>query len=482
MSIGFGFSDKELQVLTSKFSELSSCLSQAETSLKNEIGEIQTKVDSMKAEGVTILDEPSIKGLFDSVRAKFQEEQKKLEQIIAEFKTVCSAYETKRQKVLEKEIEILKRECDANADFASQHELLYAPIKRLQNELEEQQQKLLLMQNEYNTTFKTREEQLAEQIMTFSQQQKKAYDEMWQQLMGERQKVIERENAVIQRENKVSALETEVRNGLAEKRSQMMADIDVEKNRVSEQQAELEHLKQEYHQKQIDLETEKSKLQDRFDAVFKKEIQADKDFADKRAEMQVEFENSLQRCLDNIKEQESKASERREQLLAETIQMLENERATRLKQLSDEIARRRNEADAEIHETRSQLEREQEDFRKEKESLQQKEKELQEREAKIHSEEERQAQMRAFLEEKLRIDEEKFRKTAAEQIFAITEIADATRKSRDELAQQLTELRLKYEEQKAINDRFKNKTAEEIDSEITKLQVENERLKRKLKE
>ena len=70
---------------------------------------------------------------------------------------------------------------------------------------------------------------------------------------------------------------------------------------------------------------------------------------------------------------------------------------------------------------------------------------------------------------------------AAEEITAATEVANAAQKSRDELSKKLKDLWLKFEEQKAINDRFKNKSPEEIYAMIASLEEENDRLKTELK-
>lgn len=142
--MGLLTSDIEEKVgnLESKLDKANKSIMELVQKSKNKIEEIQYKVSSMKAEGVTILDEPTIKKLFDSVRTRFQEEQQKLNQIISEFQTACSEYEKKRQKLLEKEEEIIKQASQSDADFASKHELLLAPVHRYRDELEKKEKSL----------------------------------------------------------------------------------------------------------------------------------------------------------------------------------------------------------------------------------------------------------------------------------------------------------------------------------------------------
>lgn len=471
------FHDIKELFLTPKFKGIDDSLSAAETRLKSEIGEMQAKISSMKAAGVTFLDQKTLDELFNSVRAKFEEEQQKLEQTIAEFQKACSEYEAKHKELLEREEEIIKQECQADADFASKHDRLLAPIRRLQTALEEQQKLLMSMQDENNTAFMQREAQLVEDFKTLSLQQKTAFEDAQKKLLSERQELAAREVAVSQREEAVAVRMTEVREGLAQERSQMMADIAVLQNGIDEQKADLARREKELLQERTQLETEKGKLQRRIDTVYEKECQAEEGFADKRAEMQADIEKLRQSCLAHIHEEEAQASARREQLLKDTIEMLEKERTTSLGQLSAEMDKLRSEAETEIRDKRTQLEQEQEDFRKEKEALQQKEKELKERELRIQIEEDRQAQEKAFMAEKLRIDEEKFRKIAEETILAETEAAKAVKAANEQLSQELTSLRMKYEEQKNINNRFKDKSPEEIYDMIRHLEEENDRLK-----
>ena len=81
------------------------------------------------------------------------------------------------------------------------------------------------------------------------------------------------------------------------------------------------------------------------------------------------------------------------------------------------------------------------------------------------------------MAEKLRIDEEKFRKIAEAAILASQEEVKAVKAANDQLSSDLTSVRLKLEEQKAINNRFKDKSPEEIYNHLNELELENDRLK-----
>ena len=481
MGIGFGFSDKELQVLSEKFSGINGRLSSAESNLISAIGQIQTKLSTLKDTGTTILDEPTIKGLFDNVKKQFEELQSQLAAQITEFQTAAAAYEAKQKEQLEQEEELIKRESQADANFADKHKLLFAPVKRYREKLEAKEHELVRMQEEYIAEFQKREQELVAEFEQLKAQQNAVFDSEMQKLNASREEVASRESAVAQREKDVETREIEVRQGLTQERSDMMGDIDVERNNLQEEKDALAQDRERLKEERSQFETEKRELQSRIDSVYKRERQADEGFADMRNQMQADIERDRNGFLDQIHAEEEKASAKRAELLEKTIATLDDERTRALTALNEELTKARQDAEAKIAEERAALEAEKEALSKEKAEVASKEAEFKERELAIRIEEDRQKQEKAFLAEKMRIDEEKFRKMAAEEITAATEVANAAQKSRDELSKKLKDLWLKFEEQKAINDRFKNKSPEEIYAMIASLEEENDRLKTELK-
>lgn len=472
MGIG-SFSDSELGVLNSKFSKVDSSLSTLEKNLTQEISEIKAKVTSLKDTGTTILDEPTIKSLFDDVKKAFHQEQEKLKDIIEEFKNAVKEYETERNKVLALEEEIIKRECHADAGFATKYDLLMSAVKEYHNKLKEREQLAASLLGDECVKFAEREKQLAEDFKRLKQQQEEAFANMQKELAEERKNLAAREVAISKREKNASEKEEEIRNGLAQERFEMMASIVVERNRLKEEEARLKDEERQIKDDRVRLDNDQSELQKRRDAVYLRECQADKGFAKKRKELQDEIEELRKACEDTMRGENEKASERRSELWKKTIEDAEKERARSVAAIDAEMEKRRQEIDA-LYET---VQTEKADLQKAKDEFEQKSQELLARENKIKIEEARQASEKKFLAEKLRIDEKKFRKIAEAAVLASQEKVKAFKAANDQLSSELTSVRLKLEEQQSINNRFKNKSPEEIYNRLKELEQENDRLK-----
>ena len=476
MGIG-SFSDSELGVLNSKFSIVDARLSALEGNLKGEIAKIQAKVTSLKDTGTTILDQPTIQTLFDDVKKAFHQEQKKLKNIVEEFKNAATEYETMQYEVLSREEEIIKRECQADADFASKHNLLMAPIRIYQEKLEAKEQLLISIQQDECIKFEEREKKLVEDFKRLKQQQDDAFAAMQKELAEERENLAAREAAVSEREKKALEREIEIQEGLAQERSIMMTSIDVERNRLKEIEARLKDEEQQIKDDRVRLNSYQSELQKRQDAIYIRECQADEDFANKRAQLQDDIEKHRKDCLDALRAEDENASAHRTELLEKTIKTAEAERARSIAAINAEMTQRRQEAEAEIASLYEVFQAEKEALQKAKDEFEQKSQELLERENKIKIEETRQASEKEFLAEKLRIDEEKFRKIAEAAILASQEEVKAVKAANDQLSSDLTSVRLKLEEQQSINNRFKDKSPEEIYNRLNELEQENDRLK-----
>lgn len=476
MGIG-SFSDSELGVLNSKFSIVDARLSALEGNLKGEIAKIQAKVTSLKDTGTTILDQPTIQTLFDDVKKAFHQEQEKLKNIVEEFKKAATEYENMQYEVLSREEEIIKRECQADADFASKHNLLMAPIRIYQEKLEAKEQLLISIQQDECIKFEEREKKLVEDFKRLKQQQDDAFAAMQKELAEERENLAAREAAVSEREKKALEREIEIQEGLAQERSEMMTSIDVERNRLKEIEARLKDEELQIKDDRVRLNSDQSELQKRQDAIYIRECQADEDFANKRAQLQDDIEKQRKDCLDALRAEDEKASAHRTELLEETIKTAEAERARSIAAINAEMTQRRQEAEAEIASLYEVFQAEKDALQKAKDEFEQKSQELLERENKIKIEETRQASEKEFLAEKLRIDEEKFRKIAEAAILASQEEVKAVKAANDQLSSDLTSVRLKLEEQQSINNRFKDKSPEEIYNRLSELEQENDRLK-----
>ena len=190
-------------MLNSKFSSVDSRLSRLEGNLQKEIAKIQAKVSSLKDSGTTILDQPTIQSLFDNVKNAFHQEEEKLKDIVEEFNKAATEYETMQYDVLSREEEIIKRECQADADFASRHSLLMAPIRIYQEKLEEKEQLLISIQQDECVKFEEREKKLVDDFKRLKQQQDEAFAAMQKELAMKRENLAARETVVSEREKNV---------------------------------------------------------------------------------------------------------------------------------------------------------------------------------------------------------------------------------------------------------------------------------------
>ena len=288
MGIG-AFSDSEVATLNSKFSAVEKALDSARQALSSQIRQISDYVSNLKATGTTILDEPALKGLFDSVRADFAAQQAKLSSAIKVFQEATNAYDEKRKVLLEKEEELIKRESMADQDFAAKRELQMAPLRRLQEELDAKQKYLIDLQNEYIANYQKREEELQNKYNELFKQLQDYFSKLQDELNTAREEIARRENNVSAREKNALERETEIKEGLAQEREKMLEAIAQKDRHVDEKYDELNDAKSAFKQAQDEFETQKRDLQDRTDKVYLREREADEGFATKRKEMQEDI-------------------------------------------------------------------------------------------------------------------------------------------------------------------------------------------------
>lgn len=475
MGIG-SFSDSEIATLNSKFSAVDKALDNARQALSSQISQISDYVSNLKATGTTILDEPTLKGLFDSVKADFATQQEKLSSAIKVFQDATRAYDQKRKVLLDKEEELIKRESMADHDFAAKRELQMAPLRRLQEELDAKQKYLIDLQNEYVANYQKREEELQNKYNELFKQLQDNFRKLQDELNTAREEIARRENNVSAREKNALERETEIKEGLAQEREKMLEAIAQKNRHVDEQYDELNDAKSAFEKAQDDFETQKSKLQDREEKVYLREREADEGFATKRKEMQEDIEALREKCQNSIREEEKQAAELRNQLWEDTMKAIEAEKSRSVAALQGTLKKEREIFQAKIDERQEQIDKAQQDLDDRAARIKEKETELKERGEVIKKKEEELKSDKSFLAEKMRIDEEKFRKIAEERIKGILQEKQSVEQARDSLAEQLIQMRLRFEEQKRINDRFKDKSAEEIYARINALEAENERL------
>lgn len=158
------------------------------------------------------------------------------------------------------------------------------------------------------------------------------------------------------------------------------------------------------------------------------------------------------------------------------MKAIDAEKSRSVAALQETLEKEREIFQANNDERQGQIDKAQQDLDDRAVRIKEKETELKKREEQIEMKEEEQKSEKSFLADKMRIDEERFRKIADERIKGVLQEKQSVEQARDSLAEQLIQMRLRFEEQKSINDRFKDKSAEEIYARINALEAENERL------
>ena len=476
MGIG-NFSDGELKVLDSKFGNINTQLN----GLSSQFASFATKIQQLKSAGGTILDNASIQDLFDKVQKQIKHDEDELRKSIEAFRASTEEYTQKRNELLKKEEELIKKESYANADFAEKYSLLIAPIKAHQEKLEEKENAIIQLQEEYNNKLNERENKLIDDYKKISTDLENQFKQQQQVLIKERDEIAQEKNGLSERERIILEKENAIKNGLAQERYEMMQEIEAEKAHLDERKDDLDKVEVSLKNREAELEREKNSLQQREDAVYNKECIADEGFAEKKKEMLNEIEELRQQCLLNIQEEEKKNSEFRNQLLDETIHTFGLERSHATQALIRELAKIKQDAQAHIEAESKALKNAVESHQKDVEDLHNKQNELKLLKVELEKEKARLEQERALFEEKRKIDENKFKRIAEEEIAAEQAISKTIAETNDSLKAELRKVRLMYEELYAINDRFGDKSPEEIYSRISKLEAENQSLKMRFK-
>ena len=324
------FSSKDVETLNVKFTDVHTKLDLIHKAFQSKLSEITNTVKDMKATGGTILDNKTLNEMFEKVQRQFADEQKQLKTVIDAFQKATEDYEQKRQALYDKEEEIIARESEADANFASKRHIQLAPLHKLKVELDVKQLDLIKIQNEYNDTFMLREKQLVEDYKKLNDQLQTNFSELQERLIKEREILAKRENALSLREQIANQREAEILEGLAQERSAMMSDIEVQQNNLYEFKDELRQEKIKITEKNDDLLTFQGELQKRQEEIYQREREADEGFVDKNAELVAQVEKIRQTCLINIGLEEKKASEHLEEIFQKTFSILTDERQNSL--------------------------------------------------------------------------------------------------------------------------------------------------------
>ncbi len=475
--MGLGdFSDKEKQILDNKFDTVAKQINAVQDS-------ITSILRDLKATGGTILDEPALQGMFDTVRTQFSDLQKKLNTSIENFKAAARDYEQKRQALYDKEEEIYRRESEADASFASKREIQLAPVKKLMQELKEKEEYLISLQRAYAEEYHDTDRKLHQDYENLQKSLKEKFDAQLSVIAQERQALAKREDDLNEREIAVSKKESEVQAGLTQERQRMLEEIEVIKHEIGERQKDIDKKEVELERRTTELERKAGEISEREQAVQKREIEADAGFAQKKSEMLAEVDTMRQKCLEEIKQIQQDASTQCNQLLKETNEMLENARQTARKSQQVDLANRLADFESDLSNARRKLQEDRESLDRQLEELKKRTEDINAREQALEVKEAEYKKNQELLAESERIFTDKCREISEKEIKAAKDIAEKSNGIIDRLQTDLTSVQMKYQQQITINRRFAshNETADEIYSRICALEAENNRLQAKIK-
>jgi hypothetical protein len=474
----FGISEEDIK---KREAEVRRKHNQTKEMLESQIKKIEQKFQELGFVASGILNKNSLEKIYKEQLEQLEIQKNKLAAEIKKFRDEYSVLENKNYELIIKERELDARSAQAEEGFAAKLEIHLAPIKSLQREIEKKEARLVDIQNEEIKKFAARETKLIADFKKLNEKLQAKFNEEQQQILTEREKLAEKENTLNGREKELTKREDDVRQGLSEERTELFENLEIEKHRIREAEASITTREQDLNEQVAAFENKKQEMAEREEKIYLREVHADQDFADKKQQMLQELEGLRDKCLEDIVEAENRASERRKKMLDETRILIQNEREARMQGIKEEIERMRSENDAAIEKAQKEIEDTKKKLKSKSEKLDNKQKSLDERATQIAIKEQKLNTQKSFVQEKEKIVDEKFRKIAEEKIKAAIAENQAIHEARNQIEEQLLTTRLKLEEQRSINNRFHNKSPEEIYEEITALATENQRLKIKLK-
>ena len=419
--MGWFTSDKELR---EREAQVQAKYAEIKNLLQNQQNEITVKFQDLGNLGASIMTRTDLESVYQEQLKILDTQKANLAAAISTYKEAAERFTQREQELTEREKAIVAQECDAKAAFATTLDDQMQPLRQLKSELDAKGQRILAMQEEFNKNFALQDQKLLADFQRLNASLKEQFESLQNDMLQEKAKLAEREDALNKREMALSVREAEVRQGLTSERSQMLAEFNDAKARLAQQDEALKKMAEELSQKRIDLEHRESDLANRMEAVQARETIAETGFAKQKEEMLAQLQEARDSSAKNLVELQKQASVQCDQFLKDWQGVLSDARNRMLEGLTTDVQERRAAITAE------------------NEALQQREQEIAKKENDLQLAQATVRQKEQYLAEKERMLEEHFRKIAEERITAAQAEIQAAHQANAELSQKFAATQL----------------------------------------
>ena len=434
----FGPSDKELvqreQEVERKYTEIKQLLQEQQNV-------IAARFQDLGNLDASIMTRSNLEVMYKEQLEAFKAQKQILDETIASYNDAVKNYANKQQELAEREQQITARECQASADFAGKLEEQLAPLNGFKDELEHKEQRIILMQDEFNKNFVTQNQKLLADFQHLRTNLQSAFDEQQQKLISDREEIEKRTNALNERESALMKREADVRQGLASERAQMLAAMQGERERLAGADGQLTARREALDARERDIERKENELAERITVVQQRENEATAGFGRQKQTLLAEVQSARDAAAQAAAELQQQASAQCDKMLIEWQTHLNDERNKILAGLTEDIQRERENHQHEM----AQFESAREAFANQKAALEKRDCELRLREETLQARTD-------YLENKEKILNEKFQRIAEERIAAAQAEAQAASDARNALSRRLASVMMELEALKSTQN------------------------------
>lgn len=426
--MGWFNSDKSLrereEQVQAKYDEI-------KTLLQSQQNEIAARFQDLGNLGATIMTRSDLETIYQEQKRNLDIQQSALADAITAYHEAAERFTERERELDAREKEIIAKECDAKAEFAAALDEHIQPMRNLKAELDAKGQRILAMQEEFNKNFAEQDGKLLDDFKRLAASLKEKFDGLQAELIQEKEKLAEREDAINKREMALSLKEAEVRQGLTAERSQLLVEFNGAKTRLAQRDEALKKLADELGQRRLDLERSEGELAKRIEAVQAREVAAEAGFAKEKERMLAEIQESRNDTAKGLLELQKNANLQCDTFLQEWQALLAEMRGKMLEGLTSDVQERR-----------AAMAEESQNLLQQKKELLQREQEIAKRENDAQTALAAAQQKELFLQEKEKIMGEHFKKIAEERIAASQSEMQSLLQSRTELSQKYAALQM----------------------------------------
>ncbi len=432
----FGPSSKEL---AQREREVERKYSEIKELLQNQQGVIAERFQDLGNIDAAIMTKTNLEMIYQEQVAALDAQKQSLADAIASYHAASSQFADKTQELSVREQSIIARECEASASFAAKLDEQLKPLNDFKASLEEKEQRIIMMQEEFNKNFVLQDQKLLADFQRLRASLQASFDERQQKALAEREELEKKMNALNEREGVLQRREAEVREGLAGERAQMLASMQGERERLAGAEGQLAARRDCLDAREREIERKEADLAQRLAAVQSRENEAAADFARQKQSMLAEVQSARDAAAAAALQMQQQASEQCDRMLLEWGAQLDGERRRMMAGLSAETQRQREENEA----AAAALRQQQSELQSRQRELEKRDGALQLREASLDSREE-------LLAGREEILNGKFQRIAEERIAAAQAEAHAAVESRNELSRKLASLMMECEAIKSM--------------------------------